>query len=193
MSNIEILYDHYKETVNETKKQENKRNKLFVIILLHIFVLFLISIRPDSMTNVISELLIEQWKMGFYFSINTVQIIIMISMLYCVVRYYQINIHIDKTYPYIHKIEEELSNSISRNFGREGKNYLNQYPITQNIVYYSYKFIFPALFIIALIYRLMLNSTWNNPLIKGAEIIITVILITFNVVYAIDMYKKEKK
>ena len=193
MSNIEILYDHYKETVNETKKQENKRNKLFVIILLHIFVLFLISIRPDSMTNIISELLIEQWKMGFYFSINTVQIIIMISMLYCVVRYYQINIHIDKTYPYIHKIEEELSNKISRNLGREGKNYLNQYPITQNIVYYSYKFIFPALFIIALIYRLILNNTWNNPLIKGAEIIITVILITFNVVYAIDMYKKEKK
>ena len=193
MSNIEILYDNYKETVNETKKQENKRNKLFVIILLHIFVLFLISIRPDSMTNIISELLIEQWKMGFYFSINTVQIIIMISMLYCVVRYYQINIHIDKTYPYIHKIEEELSNKISRNLGREGKNYLNQYPITQNIVYYSYKFIFPALFIIALIYRLILNNTWNNPLIKGAEIIITVILITFNVVYAIDMYKQEKK
>ena len=163
MNNTEILYDHYKETINETKRQENKRNKLFIIVLIHILALFLISFRPESMCNAISNLLMERWKIGFYFSINTVQIVLMISLLYCVIRYYQINIQIDKTYPYIHKIEEELSKQISKNFEREGKNYLNQYPKTQNIVYYSYKYIFPVLFIIALIYRLILNSTWNNP------------------------------
>ena len=37
MNNTEILYDHYKETINEIKRQENKRNKLFIIILIHIF------------------------------------------------------------------------------------------------------------------------------------------------------------
>ena len=70
MSNTEILYNHYKETVNETKKQENKRNHLFIIILIHILVLFLISFKPESMCNTISDLLMDQWKMGFYFSIN---------------------------------------------------------------------------------------------------------------------------
>lgn len=191
MSNTEILYDHYKETINETKKQESKRNKLFIIILIHIFILFLISFRPESMCNTISDLLMEQWKVGFYFSINTVQVVVMISMLYCVVRYYQINIQIDRTYPYIHKLEEELTSQIGKNIEREGKNYLSQYPRTQNIVYYSYKYIFPVLFIFALIYRLIFNNTWNNPLIKTAEVIITVILITLNIVYAIDMYKQE--
>lgn len=192
MSNTEILYDHYKETVNETKKQENKRNKLFIIILIHILILFLISFRSESMCNIISDLLMEQWKMGFYFSINTVQIVLMISMLYCVVRYYQINIYIDKTYPYIHKIEEELSNHISKNFGREGKNYLKQYPKTQNIVYYSYKYLFPTLFIVSLIYRLIVNNTWDNLLIKIMEIIITLVLIVLNIIYEIDMYTQEK-
>lgn len=191
MSNTEILYDYYKETINETKKQESKRNKLFIIILIHIFILFLISFRPESMCNTISDLLMEQWKVGFYFSINTVQVVVMISMLYCVVRYYQINIQIDRTYPYIHKLEEELTSQIGKNIEREGKNYLSQYPRTQNIVYYSYKYIFPVLFIFALIYRLIFNNTWNNPLIKTAEVIITVILITLNIVYAIDMYKQE--
>ena len=192
MSNTEILYNHYKETVNETKKQENKRNHLFIIILIHILVLFLISFKPESMCNTISDLLMDQWKMGFYFSINIVQIVLMISLLYCVVRYYQINILIDKTYPYIHKIEEELTKQISNNFGREGKNYLSQYPKTQNIVYYSYKYIFPFLFIISLIYRLIVNNTWNSLLIKIIEIIITLVLIILNIVYVIDMYKQEK-
>lgn len=192
MNNTEILYDHYKDTINETKQQEIKRNKLFIIILIHIFVLFLISYRPESICNTISDYLMEQWKTGFYFSVNTVQVVIMISLLYCVVRYYQINIHIDKTYPYIHKLEKELSNQIGNNIEREGKNYLTQYPRTQNIVYYSYKYIFPILFIFALVYRLILNSTWSNPLIKIIELIVTIILIILNIVYTIDIYKQEE-
>ena len=40
MNNTEILYDYYKDTIEETKKQESRRNKLFIIILIHIFVLF---------------------------------------------------------------------------------------------------------------------------------------------------------
>ena len=181
MNNTEILYDHYKDTLNEVKKQEIKRNKLFLIIVVHIFILFLISIRPESMYNIIVELLREQWKLGFYFSINTVQIFIMTSMLYCVVRYYQINIYIDK-----------LANCISKNFGREGKNYLNNYPKTQNIIYYSYKYIFPTLFIVALIYRLIVNDTWGNFIIKILESIITIILCALNILYMLDMYNQEK-
>lgn len=192
MENIEILYDHYKDTINEIKKQENKRNNLFIIVLIHIFFLFLISFRTESVCNTISDLLMEQWKMGFYFSINIVQIVLMIAMLYCVIRYYQINIQIEKTYPYIHKIEEELSEKISNNFGREGKNYLRQYPKTQNIVYYSYKYIFPFSFIIALIYRLIINDTWNNPIVKIIEGIITTILIILNIVYVIDTYQQQE-
>ena len=193
MNNIEILYDHYKETVSEIKKQENKRNKLFIIILLHILILFLISFKSQSMCNIISDILMEQWKIGFYFSINTVQIFLMISMLYCVVRYYQINIHIDKTYPYIHKLEENLSAKLDENIEREGKNYLIKYPKIQDLVYYSYKYIFPSLFIFALLYRLILNDTWNSLIIKIAEIIVTIILIVFNVLYIIDMYNQEKE
>ncbi len=193
MNNTEILYDHYKESVNEIKKQENKRNKLFILVLIHIFILFLISYRPESMCKVFSDLLMDQWKIGFYFSINTIQIILMVSMLYCVVRYYQINVYIDKNYPYIHRLEKELSQDIGKCFGKEGQNYLNDYPKTQNIVYYSYKYIFPILFILALIYRVIFNNTWDSPIIKTMEIVITSILIILNIVYTIDMYKNEKK
>ena len=117
----------------------------------------------------------------------------MVSMLYCVIRYYKINVYIDKNYPYIHKLEKELSHDIGKCFGKEGKNYLNDYPKTQNIIYYSYKFVFPILFILALIYRVILNNTWDSPAIKTMEIIITTILILLNIVYTIDMYIQGKK
>lgn len=192
MNNTEILYDHYKDTIEETKKQESRRNKLFIIILIHIFVLFLVSYKPESMCNVISDLLMEKWKMGFYFSINIIQIAIMISMLYCVIRYYQINIQINRIYPYIHTIENELSKQISKNFTREGKNYLKEYPKTQNIVYFCYKYIFSVFYIIALIYRVIINNTWNSPVIKSIEVIITILLIILNIVYMIDIFQQER-
>lgn len=192
MNNTEILYDHYKDTIEETKKQESRRNKLFIIILIHIFVLFLVSYKPESMCNVISDLLMEKWKMGFYFSINIIQIAIMISMLYCVIRYYQINMQINRIYPYIHTIENELSKQISKNFTREGKNYLKEYPKTQNIVYFCYKYIFPVFYIIALIYRVVINNTWNSPVIKSIEVIITILLIILNIVYMIDIFQQER-
>ena len=144
------------------------------------------------MCNVISDLLMEKWKMGFYFSINIIQIAIMISMLYCVIRYYQINIQINRIYPYIHTIENELSKQISKNFTREGKNYLKEYPKTQNIVYFCYKYIFPVFYIIALIYRVIINNTWNSPVIKSIEVIITILLIILNIVYMIDIFQQER-
>lgn len=192
MNNTEILYDHYKDTIEETKKQESRRNKLFIIILIHIFVLFLVSYKPESMCNVISDLLMEKWKMGFYFSINIIQIAIMISMLYCIIRYYQINIQINRIYRYIHTIENELSKQITKNFTREGKNYLKEYPKTQNIIYFCYKYIFPVFYIIALIYRVIINNTWNSPVIKSIEVIITILLIILNIVYMIDIFQQER-
>lgn len=192
MNNTEILYDHYKETVDITKNMENKRNKAFVIIIIHISVLLLMSYRPESLCNTIKDYLMGQWEIGFYFSMNIIQTIIMLSLLYCVVRYYQFNIHIEKAYPYIHKLEERLSKLINEKIERESNNYLKQYPKTQDLVYYTYKYIFPFLFIFALIYRFIFNNTWDNPMVKIAELFITTILIVINVVYTIDMYNQGK-
>lgn len=193
MNNIEILYDHYKDTVSIVKNEENKRNKMFIIILIHLLVIFLASIKPESMYNTISELLKENLKTGFYFGINVFQITIMISMLYCTIRYYQINIHIDKTYSYLHKIEEDIAKEVNKDFNREGKNYLSQYPKTLDIIYYSYKYFFPCLYTIALVCRVIINATWDNWKIKSLETIITLILIASNILYMFDTYNQEKE
>jgi len=191
MDNNGILYDHYKDTVNIVKNEENKRNKMFIVILIHLIILFFISIKPESIYNTISELLKENFKTGFYFSINVIQIMVMISMLYCTIRYYQINIHIDKTYVYIHKIEEDIAGMVCEDFSREGKSYLTNYPKTLDCIYYSYKYFFPLIYVIALISRVIINRTWHDWKIKLIEVIITLILIVLNALYMFDTYNQK--
>ena len=53
MDDKEIIYDHYKDTVSIIKNEEGKRNKYFIIILLHILILFLISINETSVYSII--------------------------------------------------------------------------------------------------------------------------------------------
>lgn len=189
----EILYDHYKETVNNVKQNENKRNKKFLIIMTQIFILFLITFKSDGVIKTISDFLIIKWNIGLYFSINIIQISILISLLYCVIRYFQLNVQIEKLYPYIHKLEDKLATEVNDVIGREGKNYLNNYPKTQNIIYYCYKFLFLILFSISLCYRIIINQTWNLVLIKFLEILISSILIILNIVYIYDNIKQRNK
>lgn len=69
---------------------------------------------------------------------------------------------------------------------------MKEYPKTQNIVYFCYKYIFPVFYIIALIYRVIINNTWNSPVIKSIEVIITILLIILNIVYMIDIFQQER-
>ena len=190
MNSKEILYDHYKDTVKIAKKEENKRNKLFIIILLHILILFLISIKPNSMFNIFSDLLIEKLKIGMYFGVNVLQVIIMLSLMYSTIRYFQINIYLDRIYDYIHKIEDELQSKVNKRINREGKNYLNKYPKTLNLIYYSYKYFFPIVYIIAVISRFIINDTWNIWYIKLIEGTITILIVVLNILYMIDTYNE---
>lgn len=190
MESKELLYDHYKDTVAQVKEEETKRNKLFISIIGHMFILFLVTMYPQGSFETIDKLLIENLKISLFFSINVLQIGLMFSMLYCSIRYCQINIHIDRMYTYIHKIEE-VAKDINGNIGREGENYISNYPKTLNYIYYSYKYVFPVLFIILLSIRLIINNTWNNWMIKGLEILITGAQILLYILYMYDTTKQN--
>lgn len=192
MESKELLYDHYKDTINIVKDEEVKRNKLFIIMIVHILILFLITIHPQGIFKTIDGLLVENLKVSLFFSINIIQIVAMFSMLYCSIRYYQININIDRMYTYIHKIEKEVAKTINKSIEREGMGYISNYPKTLDFIYYSYKYIFPVLFMVLLSIRLIINNTWNNWIIKGLEILITFALIVLNILYMYDTKKQNK-
>lgn len=191
MEKNEILYDHYKDTVSNTKAEETKRNKLFIVILLHITILFLLLNNPDDIYNTISELLENALNIKLYFSLNVIRIVLMISVLYCTMRYFQINNHIDRTYKYISKIEDCISKNVQEPIEREGKNYLKDYPILLDIIYWGYKYLFPVLYIIAIWIFVILNKTVG--LVKVFEVIITLAITIINIFYIYGNVRLEYK
>lgn len=192
MNDKELLYDHYKDTITNIKSDEAKRNKIFIALIVHLLVLFLISINSMSIYNMIEEFLLENFKIQLYFSINSIQLIMMFSMLYCSIRYYQINIGIDRMYNYLHKVEKEISKKINTCISREGDSYLKNYPKTLNFIYFSYKYIFPILFMTSVIIRLFVNNTWDNWKVKIFEIFITIAILILNILYMYDTAKENK-
>lgn len=192
MEKIDIQYDHYKETFKIIRENEKERNKLFIIVIIHVLVIFLFMVKPNEIYQTINEFSKNYIQNGLYFGINAIEIFIWISTLYFSTRYFQININIDRKYIYLHNLEEQLSKSLKLEFNRESKAYEEGYPILLNIIYWTYRYIFPILYILFLIIGLIL-SLKNYTILKVIiGIIVSILLITMNILYMIQSYKENK-
>ena len=142
------LYDHYKETVCFLKSDNKLRDRLFLYsLIIEIMVLFQIFSNDyfSSLTNDIAK-----EKLGIKLTLDSTILsnVLMLLLFVFLVRYYQICVSIERTYAYIHHIEEKLNNLFSPDFiTREGKSYLKEYPMYSNVVDIFYKIIYPGLII----------------------------------------------
>ncbi len=76
------------------------------------------------------------------------QTLLWIIIAYTTVRYCQDTLYIERLYPYLDKLEKEISTlSKSKVFEREGTGYLNNYPMILNFVDLFYKMFCPILFV----------------------------------------------
>ncbi len=158
MEELEILYDHYKETCTISRENEKTRNKLFIIVCVIIGLLFMFSYDNNSVVG-----LIQSWFKGNYncdllFSSNIIQAVLWIVLLFSTLRYLGLNINLDRSYSYIHQLEERI-NKISSNpiITREGESYLRNYPVLNNITYYMYRVVIPIIYNFVIIYKLKLE------------------------------------
>ena len=76
-------------------------------------------------------------------------------------RYYQIVIQIERQYDYIHHLEELINNKFvgSRAFTREGKAYLEQYPLFSNWIWFLYTIAFPLIVLFSITLRIQMDLT----------------------------------
>ena len=72
-------------------------------------------------------------------------------------RYYQTVIQIERQYDYIHHLEELISKRYpnTRAFTREGKSYLDEYPIFSNWIWLLYTLAFPLIILTCIVIRIL--------------------------------------
>lgn len=193
MDKTNILYDHYKDTFLLQKDNEKSRNKLFIALCICILILMLMIIYPNNIYENIQELFIAKLGISINFELKVLEAFNWFIISYLTIRYYQINANIEKNYKYIHHIENELEKKHKLPIYREGRNYLDQYPMFLEFSYTFYKYVFPILFSLCIITKVIINiiNKLSLPFLI-ISILATICLIIINISYFRFNYKLRK-
>lgn len=192
MDNLEIAYDHYKETFTYVKEAEKDRNKIFIILTLLITALYLFAIKPGSLYQIINDVIRGQWQISVDVGLGTVQSLLWVILLFYSIRYFQINTYIERQYNYLNKLESNIANKVDFIFEREGRGYLDKYPLLLDVIYYIYTWAFPIIYIVVICYKIVLE--WINRFSIGNVIFNTVIsgcIVGTSILYLIMLHTKQ--
>lgn len=193
MEHLDLLYDHYKESFDLSKKAQSDRDKFFLFLIGLITVMFLFTIEPTDTITVFNSLIKENFKVDFSFNIYIIQTFLWFMLLYFSMRYYQKVIYIERQYEYLNGLEKVMSTNINPVFNREGQNYLNNYPLFGDFIDAIYKHVFPILYIIIVITKIGVEwleySNIFNILLNS---ILALLIIIMTVLYYIFLHHKTK-
>ena len=179
MNQLELAYDHYKDSFRLIKDAEKDRNKLFIILSLLVTSLYLFAIEPNSLLQIFNDLLKKYSKVDINFSFIIIQSLLWLVLLFYTIRYFQINTYINRQYDYLHNLEKSIDNCLEINFKREGEGYLGEYPKFLDLVYYLYTLIFPLIYMLVVIYKIILewiNLGFSLPIIFNSSIALCIVI-----------------
>jgi hypothetical protein len=166
MDEIEIIYKHYEDTFSIVSEREKKRDLLFLIVIGFLGLLLIQLMYSLALSDAVDNISI----MGIALNLSEVPLPVLVSTTWTffvlfLILYYQVTIHIDKQYNYLHKLEKQLSEllSSSQSISRESSDYLtNKYHWFRHWVWIFYTGICPSIVIIAILWGLRLEYLTNS-------------------------------
>lgn len=194
MEEIDLLYSHYNDTFSILKDKEKKRDRLFIILFLLMMLLFLFSINQDSMYQMIKEFIKNKTDISLAFGFNVVLSFLWIILFYSTIKYYQIVVHINRGYEYLHKLEANIDSKVDFKFERESKAYLDEYPILLEFIYQMYIKVFPILYVVIVYYKIILEWQSTEYIFNNiSNTIMATLIIIATVFYFFALHPKLNK
>jgi len=159
---LNILHDHYKESFLYIRDREKQRDRLFLLVIALIGILFLEIQYAEIFPNIFKNINLELFNLD----LSTIPIFVFLSITWTylfilVLKYCQISIGIERQYEYLHIIEKKISNIFNDKeiYSREGRAYLKNYPIFSEFAWIIYVLILPIIVILST--ALLLYFEWN--------------------------------
>ena len=147
MDTLDVLYDHYKETVSLSKEAQGRRNKSFLVLCILEAFSFLILIRPEKAFELILDGINIELDRSLQISNTIMQTLLWLLIAYVMIRYIQDMLYVERQYIYLDKLEKAISSNMTVNiFTREGDHYLHNYPMVLNFIDLFYKMLMPIFF-----------------------------------------------
>lgn len=191
---LEVLSDHYKDSFAHLQEFRKLRGQLLLLILVVVTLLLFQIFSPKDAGNAFGQFISKKLELQSSIDISFIGSVIWFSLLALLVRYFQTNVHIERQYEYIHNLEKQLSRIYEdKAFTREGKFYLNNYPLFSNWAYILYTGVFPVMLIIIVVVKAgfeIAAATRVSPLIIFNIIVALCTLISI-VLYLVTIHWKK--
>lgn len=146
---LEILYDHYKDSFTHIREYSQLRNRLFLLVALLLTVLQVST--PDNVPLALSGFLKQSLGIEVTLAAGVVGVLLWVVLLAVVIRYFQISLTVDQQYELLHRQEKELCRLVGWDaFVRERSGYVSttEYPAFRKLVATLYGWFFPLLLIV---------------------------------------------
>lgn len=147
------LYEHYVDTNSKLSEKLKERNKFFLLVFIPIFVLSFLGF-SDSGFSLVVEYVKNKCSIDISENYCIFELLVWIVLLYFTMRYCQSSVNIERQYFYISDLEDKLDKA--GKITREGKSYLEEYPFISDYIDFLYKKVFPFLYIVFLVVKLVL-------------------------------------
>lgn len=153
MNNIELIYDHYKDTCEIQNKNITQRNRLLLAFFISVILLLLFFFQENSSMSVLLGFLRSRYNIDLNFSIELIRSLLWLMLFYFAMQYYCKSINVERNYLYIHELEEDINQLYGQTLlKREKQAYLNKYPILLNFVDVFYKKVIPTIYILVILF-----------------------------------------
>lgn len=190
MESIELYYDHYKDTFEHLQSYLRKRDNYTIMLFIMVSVLSFQINEPQESIKLANAFIQSEFK-DATIEFKYINTILLFVFLWLTILYYQINLLIEKTYKYIHKVEDNLSHSGEYHITREGKNYLEHYPWLSFIVHRIYTILFPLLIILIIIFKLYYEYIQDYTLLY-IDAIAALLIVLSSILYLSNRHFKEE-
>lgn len=142
---VAVLHEHYKDSIEKQCAREKTRTRLLLGILALLGLLSLHWYNPQESVAVAQQ--VSQKYINVQLDPIAIGSLLWGLLVINVHGYYQLDLQIERAYPYIHQLEDRIGELIQEQalFGREGKHYLKNYPLFSAWSWWLYKAILPII------------------------------------------------
>lgn len=149
---LEILHDHYKESFLHIREREKQRDRLFIFVIALIGALFFEIQYSDIFSTILGNVKLEFIELNI--SVMPISVFLSVTWTYLfvvILKYCQSAIFVERQYDYLHCLEDKISKLFDDQsiYCREGKAYLNKYPLFSDLVWIFYTLLFPVIIILS--------------------------------------------
>ncbi len=190
------LCSHYKDTFDIHRASIKQRDMLFygLFVILAVFTLQLSS--TEIVVGVVNDYVNKAIGTKIDNSADFVSTLLCLLLLGFTTRYYQVALEIERQYEYLDMLEKNLNSYYpeTKVFTREGKSYLNQYPLFSSWVWFIYTILFPIFIIFSVIMRCiseigeMQSTEMVNQII---DYFCYLVIIISSILYIFRLHKKS--